>query len=194
MFTDLLLRDDAALSWHDANTSGSIPNRVLAEAGAISREVATIIGDYLFISPTLLGYTTWGTSLPADEPTVSFGYTDRFVSLWALFVDAQMNNLRVNYVMRNEDAIKEFLAVSNRRLFPALLGATARIKAFFGQDTIIELEVVEDPEANSKQLFGYIHARSLSVEQALVQLARFDDSWFLKQYEMTDGLLNFNLE
>ncbi|MBU4224946.1 MAG: hypothetical protein KKC71_03910 [Chloroflexi bacterium] len=116
------------------------------------------------------------------------------VNLWAVVYEARIAKLESIYTFRNSDAVKKFL-IDNKRIFSVLWDTRPVVEEFFGNDASIALEVVNDPEsANVKQLFGYINAGALSSEEAFERLSAFDEVWFLKQFDLTGGLFNFNLE
>jgi len=116
------------------------------------------------------------------------------INLWAVVYEARIAKLESFYTFRNSDEVKIFL-INNKRIFSVLWGARPVLEEFFGTDISIALEVINDPEStNIKQLFGYINAGSLSPDEAFERLSAFDDVWFLKQFDLTGGLFNFNLE
>jgi hypothetical protein len=102
--------------------------------------------------------------------------------------------LETIYNFRNPDEIKKFLG-EHKLIIPILLNARLIVEEFFGNNVPLTLEMVIDPEAlSNKQLFCYINTESMSLDEAFERLNAFDESWFLKQYDLTGGLFNFNLE
>jgi hypothetical protein len=149
---------------------------------------------------------TWGN---ADEWILIKRFVQRFfnqkdldisifaqqeVKLWDVISEVRISKLETIFIFRNPDEIKKFL-VEHRLIIPVLLNARSIIEKFFGNDVPIALEVIIDPEAkNNKQLFGYISTGSMPLGDALERFNTFDESWFIQQYELTDGLFNFNIE
>jgi len=149
---------------------------------------------------------TWGN---ADEWILIKWFAQRFftqeeldistfarqeVNLWAVVYEARIAKLESIYTFRNSDEVKKFL-IDNKRIFSVLWDTRPVVEEFFGNDVSIALEVVNDPEsANVKQLFGYINTGALSSDEAFERLSAFDEVWFLKQFDSTGGLFNFNLE
>jgi hypothetical protein len=116
------------------------------------------------------------------------------VILWLILYEARIAKLKTIYTFRNGDDIRQFL-LDHRSILSVLWEARPVVEEFFGNDVSVDLEVVNDPEAShSKQLFGYIGTASLSPEEAFERLNAFDEVWFLKQFDLTGGLFNFNLE
>ncbi|MFH2103451.1 MAG: hypothetical protein ABIJ39_08890 [Chloroflexota bacterium] len=98
------------------------------------------------------------------------------------------------YTFRNSGEVKKFL-IDHKRIFSVLWDARPVVEEFFGNNVSISLEVVNDPEAaNVKQLFGYINVASFPPGEAFERFSAFDEAWFLKQFDLTGGLFNFNLE
>lgn len=116
------------------------------------------------------------------------------VNLWAVVYEARIAKLESIYTFRNSDEVKKFL-IDNKRICSVLWDTRPVVDEFFGNNVSIALEVVNDPEsANVKQLFAYINAGALSSDEAFERLSAFDEVWFLKQFDLTGGLFNFNLE
>jgi len=115
-------------------------------------------------------------------------------NLWVVVHETRIAQLETKYTFRNSVEVKKFL-MENKQIFSVLWDARSVIEEFFGNNVSITLEVVNDPESNGVQLlFGYIHAESLSPDEAFERLNAFDEAWFLKQFDLTCGLFNFNLE
>jgi hypothetical protein len=120
-------------------------------------------------------------------------FAEQEANLWAIVYEARIAKLGSIYTFRNSDEVIEFLI--NNKIFSVLWEAWPVLQEFFGSDISVALEVVNDPETtHTKQLFGYISAMSLSPDEAFERLNAFDEAWFLKQFVLTGGLLNFNLE
>jgi hypothetical protein len=121
-------------------------------------------------------------------------FAQQEVKLWAVISEMRIAKLETIFNFRNPDEIKEFLG-EHKLIIPVLLNSRSIVDKFFGNDVPLALEVVIDPEAQSnKQLFGYISTGPMSLDDAIERFNAFDESWFLKQYDLTDGLMNFNLE
>lgn len=121
-------------------------------------------------------------------------FAQQEVNLWAVVSEMRIAKLETIFNFRDPDEVKRFLG-EHKLIIPVLLNARSIVEEFFGNDVPVALEVVIDPEALSKkQLFGYISTGSLPLDEAFERFNAFDESWFLKQYDLTDGLFNFNLE
>jgi len=97
------------------------------------------------------------------------------------------------YSIRSAAAVRRFLH-SYPELLEVLLEAHIHLRRCFGSDLQVILEVVSDPEVEGlEELFAYIHTR-LPVAEAMAQLDKLDEEWFLDQLDRVDGHLNFNLE
>lgn len=116
------------------------------------------------------------------------------LDVWSVVSEARIAKLENKYAFRNPVEIKRFL-ISHRQVLTVLWDARSVLKEFFGNEVSIALEVVHDPEAeNIKQLFGYINVASFPPDEAFERFNAFDETWFLKQFDLTGGLFNFNLE
>lgn len=116
------------------------------------------------------------------------------LNLWAVVFEARIAKMETKYIFRNSDEVKNFL-LNHKQILSVLWDAHPVLEGFFGNNVSIALEVVHDPETvNAKQLFGYINAGSFSPDEAFERLNAFDEAWFLKQFDLTGGLFNFNLE
>lgn len=115
-------------------------------------------------------------------------------NVWNVIYEARIASLETKYAFRNPIEIKKFL-VENKRVLSVLWGARSVVEEFFGNNVSITLEVTCDPDAeNIKQLFGYINVASLPPDEAFERFTAFDETWFLKQFDLTGGSFNFNLE
>jgi hypothetical protein len=123
-----------------------------------------------------------------------FAHEQLDANVWNVINEARIASLEAKYEFRNPVEVKGFLMEHNQTL-SVLWNARSVVEEFFGNNVSIALEVVHDPEAeNIKQLFGYINAAPLSPDEAFERFTAFDETWFLKQFELTGGLFNFNLE
>ena len=130
----------------------------------------------------------------AQEQLDISAFAKQEVNLWAVVYEARIAKLESIYTFRNPVDVKKFL-IDNKRIFSVLWDARPVVEEFFGNNISISLEVVNDPEAeNIKQLFGYINVTAFPPEEAFERFNMFDETWFLKQFDLTGGLFNFNLE
>jgi len=96
------------------------------------------------------------------------------------------------YTFREREKVLWFLE-ENPFLVSLLLDAYVEVENYFPHSKVF-LEVVSDPEVEGwDQLFAYIRT-FLPVDQALAQLDKLDEEWFLDQLDQVDDLFNFNLE
>jgi len=105
----------------------------------------------------------------------------------------RLHRLEEIYSLRDAATVRRFLHACPQ-LVEVLLEARVYLQKHFGPDPQVMLEVVSDPEAESRdELFAYI-LTSLPVDEALARLDRLDEEWFLDQLDRINGQLNFNLE
>ncbi len=130
----------------------------------------------------------------AQEHLDISNFAQQEVNLWVVVSEMRIAKLETIFNFRNPDEVKRFLR-EHKLIIPVLLNTRSIVEEFFGNEVPVALEVVIDPEAlNNKQLFGYISTGSMPQDEAFERFNAFDESWFLKQYDLTDGLFNFNLE
>jgi len=105
----------------------------------------------------------------------------------------RLHQLEGIYSLRNAAAVRRFLR-AYPQLVEVLLAARVSLQKYFGPDPQVTLEVVSDPEVEGvEELFAYIRT-SLPVDEALAQLNRLDEEWFLGQLDRVGERFNFNLE
>lgn len=80
---------------------------------------------------------------------------------------------------------------SNPDLRQVLLAAVPVVSEMFGSCKLT-LAIVHDPDDHWTQLFALIHTQ-LAVEDAVVRLKQFDQTWFLDQRRKLGGRLNFDI-
>jgi hypothetical protein len=96
------------------------------------------------------------------------------------------------YEYRNSDEVIDYLQ-SHPELINFLQESYCYLLKHFGTTAKIALEVVRDPEAQSKQLIVYVNT-SLTIDEALNRLDSLDSEWFLDHISLVGHLINFNLE
>ena len=96
------------------------------------------------------------------------------------------------YEFQGTNHINDYLQ-SHSELINFLLESHYHLEKYFGTSAKFELEVVHDPEAQHEQLIVYINT-SLSVDEALIRLDRFDNDWFLDHVNWIGHFINFNLK
>lgn len=110
--------------------------------------------------------------------------------------EAKLRRLQGFYTLTNAEEVRRFLR-EHPDAANVMIEAQPHIERIFGPDTRVVLEVTFDPDSEnlraSEELFGNIQT-SRPVEEALDQLSKFDDEWFLAQLTRASGRLNFNLE
>ncbi len=106
---------------------------------------------------------------------------------------AQLHKLEERYSFRDAAEVRRFL-VAHPDLIDVLLEAQPYLEKYFGPEPDVVLDVVNDGETASwQQLFAYIQT-SLSPDEALAQLDKLDEAWFLDQTDRVDDLFNFDLD
>lgn len=97
------------------------------------------------------------------------------------------------YGCRKGKAVLEFLA-AHAFLIPILEEVAERISDYFISNSKPVLEVTTDPEAfDSRTLFVFIQTH-LPLAEALRQLDRFDEAWWLQASERANGKLCIDVE
>ncbi len=100
--------------------------------------------------------------------------------------------LRVNFNFRDENQVIQFLR-SHRHLNQILNDSVEIIQVYFPESKL-SLRVIADPEEeNSKQLVLYIGC-NLEPEEALIQLDKLDEDWWLDALNGARNALCINLE
>jgi hypothetical protein len=74
-----------------------------------------------------------------------------------------------------------------------LFEAYSKIEEYFQPMLQPVLEVVTDPEEDSKELFALVRTK-LSPDEALRRLERFDQVWWLEASPRAECLLNIDVE
>ena len=106
---------------------------------------------------------------------------------------SQAYKLQEFYESRGVEDVWHFLK-SHPALIRFLQDSRHYLLQHFGSDTKYVLELVRDPErANLRQLQLYI-CTSMPIDNALAQLDKLDEEWFLSQLNSVGNLINFNLE
>lgn len=117
----------------------------------------------------------------------------KYDKLWNILESARFHRVEEIFNFRDKSTVWHFLQ-NNSNLIGFLLDSYIWVIKYFGPNSLVELEVVKDPEADGfEQLFAYI-ITSLPVEEALRRLSLFDDEWFLDQLDLVGDIFNFNLE
>lgn len=105
---------------------------------------------------------------------------------------AALDALRREYRFRGGEEVADFLLrpPESRRL---LAEARPRIAHFFGSSPV-DVELVRDPEAPADpELFALVRTR-LSSADALRQLRRFDEGWWLQAIDGADAAIVVSVE
>lgn len=112
------------------------------------------------------------------------------------FIDQieKIETINKSFDLINSEEVNEYL-MENPFIVGILLSGLKKIDEIFGNDTKIELEVINDPEATKKTsiLFAYI-ITTLSPETVLNLLDRFDSEWYLEQSDDVLEILNFSIK
>ena len=97
----------------------------------------------------------------------------------AVGINRGLDYIRTNYLVRESEQVESYL-----RLYPilidALVDARPLIARYFGEQTKVELDVVDDPEsADTRELYAVIRSPYEPTE-TLDRLAHLDDEWLPK--------------
>ncbi|MGH9803355.1 MAG: hypothetical protein ACRD82_23575, partial [Blastocatellia bacterium] len=74
-----------------------------------------------------------------------------------------------------------------------LLMAVTQVRTYFGENSQIALEVVQDPEDGDRKLFAFV-LTPLPATEALKRRDLFDEEWWLDASEQARGQLIFDVE
>lgn len=107
--------------------------------------------------------------------------------------EIEIERLAKDYQFKDYAAVWAFLN-SHTELLLLLREAHHKIKTVFGYDTEIALEVFTDPESDDGQKLFALIFTALPVDEALAQLERLDQEWWLDATPRAKGLLNFDVE
>jgi uncharacterized protein (DUF1810 family) len=107
--------------------------------------------------------------------------------------DPEVESLERLYAFRKREEVVQYLA-RHRFLGPLLREAHGKIAEYFGPSPEVVLEVVTDPEAeDDRELFAFIRT-PLPPEEALRELERLDQEWWLGEADQADGKLCIHVE
>ena len=124
--------------------------------------------------------------LPLSKAIRRWRYTNKALS-------AQLYDLQQFYDSRGTKDAWHFLK-SYPTLIRFLQDSRPYLLEHFANDATYTLELVPDPEqANLQQLQVYI-CTPMPADNALAQLDKLDEEWFLPQLNLVGYLINFNLE
>jgi hypothetical protein len=91
------------------------------------------------------------------------------------------------------NTIAHFL-MEHRFLVPVILEAMLRIRRIFGDEAVIFLALIVDPEDEDFEELLISIVTDRPTEKALDLLDRFDEEWFMEVLPQTKNLLNVTVE
>lgn len=154
---------------------------------AVPPSVAAIVADSFQIvhkHSLISSRTTLGEVSDAEE--------DLTQVLREISNKTSFESLRAEYVFEKEDEVNSFIT-SNYHLLKTLQVAPGEIKKVFGEDVLLVLEVLNDPEENTKELFIVIKSQFNAVD-GRTRLNFLIDDWFIDLLDEVDGKLNITEE
>ena len=108
-------------------------------------------------------------------------------------IEAALRSLGQLYTFRRPKEVSQFVD-THPFLVSLLVEAHGKIAQHFGPSPEVILEVVTDPEASGdRELVAFIRT-NLPPEEALDQLERFDEDWWLEASHNAQGNLCIHLE
>jgi len=107
-------------------------------------------------------------------------------------LEASLNAIRDNYVLRDGDRVIEFLR-DHHELHDLALDAYVQLKLAFGRTAPIVLELIEDPESGFRELAALVQTE-LGPEDALNALDWLDVHWWLRIMPQARGLFGIDVE
>lgn len=96
------------------------------------------------------------------------------------------------FQFKNYSEVKGFLK-KNGYLANVLLPALAKVRAYFGENTQVALDVVTDIEDGERLLFAFVRT-PFPVSEALARRDRFDEEWWWEASTQARGQLIFDVE
>lgn len=106
---------------------------------------------------------------------------------------AETESLRPLYSFRRSDEVAAFLK-DHPFLVTLLLEARVQITKYFGSEADVALEVITDPgSVSDRQLFALVRT-NLSPDEALIELERLDQEWWLAAMDNAQGHLGIDVE
>ena len=112
-------------------------------------------------------------------------------SQWPLAADA-IKTLKTLYLFRDEPTVTSFLE-KHSFLTPSLLQAHKKIEEYFGPSNII-LDVSVDPDDPEYVMLWARVQTTLEAGEAVRELTRFDEEWWVDRPISALELMNVNLE
>lgn len=105
----------------------------------------------------------------------------------------QLRLVKELYSLRQPETVSDFLT-EHPHLVPLLVEAYFQVAKYFQDEPEVVLEVVTDQEAdNYRELFVFIQT-TLTPEQAIARLSRFDRDWWLDESHRAQGNLCVHVE
>ncbi|MFZ4663500.1 MAG: hypothetical protein ACOYNY_41225 [Caldilineaceae bacterium] len=103
----------------------------------------------------------------------------------------QFAELKKSYQITDDEHIFAFLRQYSQ-LIPILQEGRGAVSLLFGEDTIIPLVMMRDPEIGHESLVAWVQT-DLPAREAVERLAELDDAWFADKLDVVGELLNFNI-
>jgi hypothetical protein len=133
-----------------------------------------------------------GGPINTTRPETSAEYHSESCEIMIKDAETGIEEIERSFALRNESDVAAFLG-EHPFLLPLLLESHDRINEQFPNARPV-LEVVTDPEgADDFQLALFIRTR-LAPEEAVANLERFDDTWWLDALDRARGKLCITLE
>jgi hypothetical protein len=108
-------------------------------------------------------------------------------------IEPAIQSLEQLYSFRRPEEVVELLQ-AHPFLVPLLEEAHEKIAQYFGPSSEVMLEVVTDPEAmDDRELFAFIRT-TLPPDEALSNLDRLDQEWWLDAGDRAEGNLCIDVE
>ncbi len=105
-------------------------------------------------------------------------------------LQADLSELKAEYIFRNENAIASFIA-SHRASAAILTRAIPQLKKFFGENVVFSLQAVSDDDG-STSLYAIVVWRG-PAEGAESALEDFDECWWLNQHPQSELTFTYEL-
>jgi len=107
-------------------------------------------------------------------------------------LEASLDAIRNNYVLRDGDRVVRFLR-NHPELLDLALDAYVQLQLAFGRTAPIVLELIEDPESGFQELAALVQTE-LGPEDALNALDWLDVHWWLRTMPQARGLFGIDVE
>ncbi|NOX63715.1 MAG: hypothetical protein GXP42_17460 [Chloroflexi bacterium] len=106
-------------------------------------------------------------------------------------VEQLLRGIQKAYILPHSNDVVRFLR-EHPSLIEIVQKAAVALRQIFGFEAPLTLELFHDPDTEDTELFALVHSDE-PVDAALAKLQMFDETWFLDQQPLIDGLFNVDV-